>query len=662
MNLKTKLILSFGLMLVCVLLSGIAGYLGVSAITSKLEYITGKAWDAADGAMEGTIGIEGEMLALENIVADTLANQHEDLRIQQQNLKSNQELATEALARMRASGLIDNATLSQLDQKTAEYSRHQQDLLYKLKLYNQASNEVRQHLGIFNALLTEAEELGDAQVEQLERNPNRMLSWNSGLGNRWEAADGAMETQIETLFMAFAFENHVKTNASEQSQRQLEQAISSFEQTAARLPQVQLFKTQAPADGSAKSYAQAIEQEVPLLAAAYRQAAVKFSDMARAREAYKAPASSLLAFIGELEEVGDSKVEKAVDEVSGTITGAYSSIVLVAVIAIVLAIGATITLLRIILGPINKAIEISQHLARGDLNVRIQNNANDELGQLLAALKQLVSQLRETVHGVNHSTGIVTNTAEALNHSSQHLSHGAAQQANSVIETVNSLEQMAQSIEHNAQNASNTSEIAQTTAAQAEQGGKAVDDTVRAMNNIAEKMRLIEDIAYKTNLLALNAATKAARAGEHGKGFAVVADEVRKLAERSQTAAGEISSQAKESVNIAQKAGELLQVMVPNVKKTSELVQQIVNSSREQSQSVLRVNGNISQLDQVAQNNNAASQQLARTSEELSEHARHLARAIAFFRINANERSAQPQAHNNINTNSQNRPAMGKVA
>jgi methyl-accepting chemotaxis protein len=206
------------------------------------------------------------------------------------------------------------------------------------------------------------------------------------------------------------------------------------------------------------------------------------------------------------------------------------------------------------------------------------------------------------------------------------------------------MEEMAANNKQTADNASQTEQIARQSAKDAEASGDAVARAVEAMQTIASKITIVQEIARQTDLLALNAAVEAARAGEHGKGFAVVASEVRKLAERSQTAAMEIGAVSTDTVKAAQSAGEMLTRLVPDIRRTAELVTEISAACREQDIGASQVNDAIQQLDKVTQTNSSASEQMASTSEELAAQAEELQVSIAFFRTDATGKGRAPAA------------------
>ncbi len=276
---------------------------------------------------------------------------------------------------------------------------------------------------------------------------------------------------------------------------------------------------------------------------------------------------------------------------------------------------------------------VVQALAKGDLTQSIDKKYSGLFGQLKNDINESLERLNSVMGDVKSTSNLIASSSEQVNGTAQSLSQGASEQAASVEQTSAAVEQMGASISQNSENARVTDGIASESSKAAKDGGESVLETAKAMKDIAEKISIIEDIAYQTNMLALNAAIEAARAGEHGKGFAVVAAEVRRLAERSQIAASEIGDLTGDSVKVAEKAGSLLEKMVPDIAKTAELVQEITAASEEQAGGVGQINSTMQNLDQVTQQNAASSEELAATAQEMRNRSASLLEKIDFFRI-----------------------------
>ena len=283
-------------------------------------------------------------------------------------------------------------------------------------------------------------------------------------------------------------------------------------------------------------------------------------------------------------------------------------------------------------------MRIATALSKGDLTQRIDEPYPGIFGQTKDGLNRTITALTNIIEEVRNAADNLTNASNQVSNTAQALSQATSEQAASVEETSASIEQMSASINQNTENAKITDSMASNSVLEATEGGQSVQQTVTAMQQIAKKVSIIDDIAYQTNLLALNAAIEAARAGEHGKGFAVVAAGVRKLAERSQIAAQEIGELSSDSVSKAERAGNLLERIVPSIRKTSDLVQEINAASGEQASAANQISLAMNQLNQVTQQNAASSEELAATAEEMSSQASELQQTMAFFAL---EKSAQ---------------------
>lgn len=286
--------------------------------------------------------------------------------------------------------------------------------------------------------------------------------------------------------------------------------------------------------------------------------------------------------------------------------------------------------------PLDKSIASLNELANGNLNVKIDDkflNRNDDLGFLSRSVKSLSDKLREVIVSITDSANEINSTGEQLSSNSLQLSQSSNEQASSLEEISSTMEQIVSSIQQNAENSKQTETIALKTNHSLEEGTKSTNIALDSMKEIADKITIINDIAFQTNLLALNAAVEAARAGEQGKGFAVVAAEVRRLAERSKIAANEIIDVSQKGASISESARELMNSNLSEIKKTSELIQEITASSMEQKTGSFQVNESVQQLNQITQQNAASSEELASTAEQLTAKSNYLLDLISFFKM-----------------------------
>ncbi len=319
------------------------------------------------------------------------------------------------------------------------------------------------------------------------------------------------------------------------------------------------------------------------------------------------------------------------------------------VIAILLSMILGWQIAKSITKSIQKSVLFARQIAGGDLQATIDINQKDELGELAKTLTGMKDKLNEVISSIQISADHFADASNHMSVTSQNVSQGSTEQASSAEEISASMQEMSASISENTSNAQRTEEIAKNATIGLKAGNSNVMEVASAIKDIADKITIIGDIAYQTNILSLNAAVEAARAGEHGKGFAVVADEVKKLAERSQSAATKIDKVSGSGVKLAEESQQLFNDIVPKIETTLKLVQEITASSLEQNSGAEQVNDSVQQFNQIIQQNAAAAEEMATNSVELAGQAENMKNITSFFKTtNVNlKKNAAPKTEKN---------------
>lgn len=283
--------------------------------------------------------------------------------------------------------------------------------------------------------------------------------------------------------------------------------------------------------------------------------------------------------------------------------------------------------------PIVKGVDFAHIISTGNLNATISIRQNDEIGDLAESLSLMAARLTTIMSEIIQSSDAIAESSLELLESSERLADGANNQAASSEEISTSMEQMLSRIQQNTRDAKETEKIALKAARGIQEGNESTQALIQSMNNIAQKISIVGEIAKQTNLLAINAAIEASRYGMQGKGFAVVAAEIKKLAERSQLAAKEINELSSHGLSQARETGDKLQSIIPDIEHTAELVKKIAESSVEQKISSEEINQGIQQLNVVTQQNAESSFELSLNSKSISKQAENLKKLIAYFKI-----------------------------
>ncbi len=430
--------------------------------------------------------------------------------------------------------------------------------------------------------------------------------------------------QIHSKWEVFLYSGNIK--ARQNYQKSLRELNSVISQNSAQIESANLKKLQSEIE----TYRQRIED----LIKQYENDSAQKPDSQKIKEA-NALYENLISDIKNQKQILRKEMDTVFSEIKDTTKTIFISTSTLFIVFLILLIILSLYISNSITKPLHRAIETINNISEGYLVSLLdmkKTRQKDEVSQLHNALKNLSRQFKSIINKMTDSSQAVSEASNQLSSSSHHMSEGANEQASSSEEVSASLEEMVASINQNSDNANETEKIADEASKRMKEMARASQNSLAVTKNIAEKINIINDISFQTNILALNAAVEAARAGEHGKGFAVVASEVRKLAERSKSAADEIVSMTKNSVNSMTNTQKIAETLSPEVEKTANLIREIASASLEQKSGAEQVNNAINQMNQITQQNAATAEELSSRAGELDLQAKKLNEAVSFFK------------------------------
>lgn len=386
----------------------------------------------------------------------------------------------------------------------------------------------------------------------------------------------------------------------------------------------------------------------------FEAANIKFDEVAQARE--KAEDN-----INKLIELNKNIAENTNNENSKTFKSQLILMAALVIFGTIFAVTIGMIISNMINKPLQQLLAAATRIAQGDLNVTFKEHSEDEIGQLTKAFKDMSDNINDVMSNISVASMQVASGAKQVSDSSTNLSQASTEQASSVEELTSSLEEIASQTRQNADNANEANDLSERVKNNALQGDTHMKEMLKAMvdinsdsSNIYKIIKVIDEIAFQTNILALNAAVEAARAGQHGKGFAVVAEEVRNLAARSANAAKETTTMIEGSIQkvqagtkIANETADALDSIVKGISKVSSIINEIAIASNEQASGIEQVNQGVIQVSTVVQSNSAISEESAAASEELSSQAELLKQQVEKFKL----KKTQYNNNNLVNLN-----------